>query len=482
MAEEYKDNNEPNKILITTAIDYANDVIHIGHAYEKILADAIARYYRKLVGDENVYFLTGTDEHGTTNYKAAEKAGLPVEEYTHKVSEEDKKQIDALNVSYDRFIRTTDKDHEETAAKFFAKAAKTKDLYKGTYEGYYCEGCEVYKTHSELTEKGQCPYHPSREIQRIKEKNYFFKWSNYTNRLRSLITDKGKFILPKSKRNEMLSFLDQGLQDIPVSRPKYKVPWGINVPNDDSQVIYVWYDALVNYYTVGKKIGFWNENTKIIHFVGKDILRFHALLWPAMLMNLDLTLPDTIYTHGFINLDGRKISKSLGNVIRPDELVKKYGVDAVRYYFLRYGPITDDVDISLKHLEKVYNGELANGLGNTVARIAKMAEKSEFEFDLPEFENSWDAEWSKPLLNYRVDLALGKIWNKISQLDKHVNENEPWSEGNTKRLEEILAYEVNSIRYIAKVIEPFIPHTSRKIQEQFMKKKIKAKPPLFPRI
>ncbi len=482
MTKEGLKNKIPEKVFITTAIDYANDVIHIGHAYEKILADSIARYYRKLVGDDNVYFLTGTDEHGTTNYKAAEEAGVPVEEYTEQVSVENKKQIDTLNISYDRFIRTTDKDHVETASKFFEKALKTKDVYKGSYEGYYCEGCEAYKTLSELDENKQCPYHPSREIQRLKEENYFLRWSEYEDALRDLITDKENFILPTNKKNEMLAFLDQGLQDIPVSRPKYKVPWGIPVPNDDSQVLYVWYDALVNYYTVGKQKNLWNENTKIVHFVGKDILRFHALLWPAMLINIDLSLPDTIYSHGFINLESRKISKSLGNVIRPDELVNKYGADPIRYYFLKHGPIKEDVDISLEHLEEVYNADLANGLGNTVARVAKMAENSDFEFEIAEPENIWEKPWSKPLEKYRVDLALQNIWEMLSELDRHINENEPWSENNTKRLREILTFEVNSIRGISKVIEPFIPDTSRKIQAQFFQKKIKSTDPLFPRL
>lgn len=478
-------NNINEKIFITTAIDYANDIIHVGHAYEKILADVIARYQRALRGEENVLFLTGTDEHGTTNYQAATKKGVSVEEYTSKISKADQEQLDILNISYDRFIRTTDKDHEEIAAEFFAKALKTGDVYKGTYEGCYCEGCEAYKTLSELTEDGKCPNHPTREIQQIKEENYFFKWSKYTNQLKKLIQDKEDFILPKAKRNEMLSFLEQGLEDIPVSRPKHKVPWGISVPEDDNQVIYVWYDALVNYYTFGTQKGFWEEQTKIVHFVGKDILRFHALLWPAMLMSLDLPLPDTIYTHGFINLEGQKISKSVGNVIRPDELVNKYGEDAVRYYLLKHGPITEDVDISLNHLEEIYNADLANGLGNTVARIAKLAENSKLEFEPPkpaEFKHIWEEEWAKPLTKYRADKALQNIWNEISTLEKHINENAPWAEKDTKRLEEILNFEVNAIRRISKLIEPFIPLSSRKIQEQFFKKNIKATKPLFPRV
>ena len=470
------------KVLITTAIDYANAEIHIGHAYEKVLADAIARYYREIYGKENVFFVTGTDEHGTTNYKAAQKAEIPVEQHAEEISKKDKAQIDSLNISYDRFIRTTDKDHEKTASEFFAKAVKTGDVYKGTYEGFYCEGCEAYKTLSELNEGGQCPLHTTRQIQRLEEENYFLKWSKYTNRLRNLIENEKDFILPISKRNEMLSFLKQGLMDFPISRPKHKVPWGITTPTDKEQVIYVWYDALVNYYTVGKNQDLWNEETKIVHFVGKDILRFHALLWPAMLMNIGLRVPDTIYTHGFINLNGEKISKSKGNIIRPNELVEKYGVDATRYYLLKHGPITEDVDISLGHFEEIYNADLANGLGNTVARIAKLAESSEFEFEINEFRDLWKEEWARPLEKYRVDLALQNIWKMLSDLDKHININEPWAIKEKSKLKEILDFEVNSIRKIAVLLKPFIPDTSAKISEQFGQKRIKSGKSLFPRI
>lgn len=473
---------KPKKAYVTTAIDYANSVIHIGHAYEKILADAVARYYKELIGSEKVYFSTGTDEHGTTNYQAAQKAGESVDEYTGRISKEDKEQIDALNVAYDRFIRTTDPDHEKIAAEFFARTMETGDVYKAKYVGCYCEGCEAYKTLSELDENGQCPLHPTREIQKIEEENYFFRWSKYEDKLRNLIENRKDFILPEAKKNEMLSFLDQGLEDIPISRPREKVPWGVTVPNDDSQVIYVWYDALVNYYTIGSQQNLWNDDTKIVHFVGKDILRFHALLWPAMLMSLNLPLPDTIYTHGFINLNGQKISKSRGNVIRPTELVEKYGVDAVRYYFLKHGPITDDVDISIQHFEQIYNADLANGLGNTVARVAKMAENSGFEFDLPDLKGIWEEKWAEPMEKYRVDLALANIWNLLSKLDKHINEHEPWAEEDTKRLQKILDFEVNSVRKIGALLKAFIPDTGRKIEEQFGKKAISTANPLFPRI
>ncbi len=479
---------KPKKILITTAIDYANSTIHVGHAYEKILADSIARYYRKLLGAENVLFVTGTDEHGTSTYKAAQKEETPVEKYTEQISLADKEQIDALNISYDRFIRTTDADHEKMASEFFEKALKSGSIYKGKYEGLYCEGCEAYKTLSELDESGRCPNHISREIQKIEEENYFFKWGDFAEKLEEIIRTQKDFVLPEGKKNEMLGFLAQGLQDLPVSRPEYKVPWGIPVPGDEEQVIYVWYDALVNYYTAAKEKGFWDENTKIVHFVGKDILRWHSLLWPAMLLNLGLKLPSTIYTHGFINLDGQKISKSLGNVIFAKDLVEKYGVDAVRYYFLKHGPIMEDVDISISHFEEVYNADLANGLGNTVARIAKMAENSGFRFEA-DAERSlggttklWEDAWAKPLAEYRVDLTLQNIWGLLSQLDKHINEYEPWAEKDPKRLKEVLEFEVNSVRYIAQVIEPFLPDTSQKIQKQFDGEAIATTNSLFPRL
>ncbi len=468
--------------MITTAIDYANDVIHIGHAYEKILADSVARYYRKIYGKENVYFLTGTDEHGTTNYLAAKEENMSVEEYTRKISSLDRKEIDALNISYDRFIRTTDPDHVKTASNLFEKALERGDIYKAEYEGFYCEGCEEYKTLSDLDEDKKCPQHPNKQIRLLKEENYFLRWSAYENALRELIEKKDDFILPENKKNEMLAFLEQGLNDIPVSRPKYKVPWGISVPSDEEQIIYVWYDALVNYYTAAKQKDMWNEKTKIIHFVGKDILRFHALLWPVMLLSLELPLPDTIYAHGFINLKGKKISKSLGNVIRPSDLVKKYGVDAVRYYFLKHGPITEDVDISIKHLEEVYNADLANGLGNTVARIAKMAERSGLSFEPQEKEFVWQAPWSAPISKFRVDLALQNIWRMLTDLDKHINENEPWAIEDQEELKNVLSKEVYQIRKISLILEPFIPSTSRRIQEQFFKDRIRSEEPLFPKL
>ena len=478
------------KVFITTAIDYTNDVIHIGQAYEKILADCVARYYRLKLGDsgngEKVYFLTGTDEHGTTNEKAARARNLEPLVHVNEISAKDKEQIDSLNVSYNRFIRTTDEDHKKVVTEFLKKALETGDVYKSKYVGYYCEGCESHKTLSELNENKQCPLHLTRQIQELEGDNYFFKWSKYMDFLKDLIKNSPKFILPAGKQNEMLAFLERGLNDIPISRPFTKVPWGIPVPGDEEQVVYVWYDALVNYYTAGIQNGFWNEETKIIHFVGKDVVRFHTLLWPAMLKNVNYHLPDTIYVHGFINLNGEKISKSRGNVIRPLELVEQFGADAVRYYFLKHGPITEDVSISLEHLKEVYNADLANGLGNTVARIAKLAEKSGLEFTEHTTNQEKDIEETSEVYSrfndFRIDLVLQKVWEKLAALDKHINENEPWKISDKQKLKEVLDFEINQIRNAAICIEPFMPSTALKIQRQFATSIIKTSEVLFPRL
>ena len=280
----------------------------------------------------------------------------------------------------------------------------------------------------------------------------------------------------------MLAFLEAGLKDITVSRPKYKVSWGITTPNDPEQVIYVWFDALINYFTEGSQKGFWGDDTRIIHFVGKDIARWHTLLWPAMLKSAGHRLPDVVYVHGFLNLEGKKISKSLGNVVRPRELVKEYGVDAIRYYLLKNGPIGEDSNLYKTQLKEVYNGELANGLGNSVARVAKLAENSEEAFPLDKNSQELDKKLFEPIKDFRVDKILQNIWQELASLDKHINENEPWAIEDKKKLKEILSHEVLQVRKVAKQIEPFMPDTAKKIQEQFGQEKIRAQDALFPRI
>jgi len=472
-----------SKILVTTAIDYTNDVIHIGHAYQKILADALVRHYRLKYGEDNVYFLTGTDEYGTTNEKAAKEAEVSPREHVDNISKKDQEQLDLLNISYDRFIRTTDKDHMKTAQKFYSKAFENGDIYKGLYDGLYCNGCESAKTLSELNEQGQCALHPTKKIQQLKEENYFFKWSKYSKFILKQLSDPN-FVLPEGKRKEMISFVEQGLRDIPISRPKSKVSWGIDVPNDADQVIYVWFDALVSYFTGAKPVGFWDENTKIIHILGKDNTRWHAVLWPAMLKSAGERLPDVVYVHDFISLNGQKISKSLGNIIRPSDLVEKYGSDITRYYFLKHGPVAGDADFTEDHLKKVYNADLANGLGNTVARIAKLAENSGLSFEPVDFaeEKIINSSVFEPLKKYRADLVLANIWRKLASLDKHINDNEPWKIKEKAKLHETLLYEITELRKIAFMLVPFVPVTAKKIQGQLDRSKIEATEPLFPRI
>ena len=485
-------NNDFKKILITTAIDYTNDVIHIGHAYQKILADSIARFYRLKMQKDKVFFVTGTDEFGATCQKASVKANMSEIDFVTDISNKDKFQLDTLQISYDRFIRTTDLDHKKFVQQFYMKCFNNKDIYKDTYEGLYCEGCEAYKTLSELNSNNQCVLHPLRTIQKIREENYFFSWSKYSNFLLELLK-KPNFVLPLGKLNEMVAFVKNGLKDIPISRPKKNVSWGITVPNDDSHVIYVWFDALVNYYTASCELGFWNDETKIVHILGKDNARWHALLWPAMLKSCGYKVPDTIYVHGFMNINGQKISKSLGNVILPSDLVDNFSVDAVRYYLLKHGPITEDVDISVEHLRQVYNADLANGLGNTVSRISKVAEKSEIDFDLQNFKfqdnfdqfnhNIFNSSIFEPLINnYRVDITLQNIWNELSNLDKHINNTKPWEITDKNKLKDILTYQVKEIIKIANLIEPFMPSTSSKIKNQFCSSKITFLEPLFKRL
>lgn len=470
------------KTLITTAIDYTNDVIHIGHAYQKILADCVARFRRLRDGEANVYYLTGTDEFGTTNEKAAAVRNLLPKQHVDEISQKDKDQLDALDVSYDRFIRTTDEDHQKIAAQIYSKVFENGDIYKGTYTGLYCESCESYKTLSELNESGQCQVHHYKKIQEVTEENWFFKWSKYSDFLRELVNS-DRFVLPEGKKREMLAFIENGIKDIPVTRPKYKVSWGITAPNDVEQVIYVWFDALINYYTSGSQTGFWDNDTEIIHILGKDNAKWHVLLWPAMLQSAGLKLPSTVYVHSFINLEGQKISKSLGNVIRPTDLVAKYGVDAVRYYFLKHGPIVEDVDISIKNLEEVYNADLANGLGNTSARLAKLASNSGFDFEVTSVSKDICSQnWAVPFYDFRIDLVLANIWKKLSDLDKHINQNEPWKITDPEKLKPVLQTELNQLFEIVTIVEPFIPQTSKTLQQHFSQKNIQPLAPIFPRL
>jgi len=472
-----------NKFYITTAIDYVNDTIHLGHAFQKIAADVLARYYRSTLGKDNVFFLTGTDEYGQKAEKGAKQQNIPPTEFVKKISDLDQKEQDCLNISYDRFIRTTDSDHTEVVKEIWNRVQKSGDIYPGEYQGSYCEGCEAYYVKEDLIE-GKCPIHSTLEIKIIKEENYFFKWSKYKDFLIDHIKNNPDFIFPKHRAKEMLEFA-KNIKDIPVSRSNFT--WGIPVPNDPKQVIYVWFDALINYLTgVGflkdKKLfdKFWPAD---VHILGKDNLRWHALLWPAMLKSAGITLPKTILVNGFLNINGQKISKSIGNVIRPSQWVKKYGADAVRYYLLRYTNLTDDSDISEEKLLQAYNADLANGLGNLVSRVAKLAEKSGTSFEKTQnLDSVFKEEWTKALSDYSFNVSLSRIWLDISIVDSHMNHNAPWLEKDNNKLKGVLQEEINDIRKIAFRLKPFLPETAEKIEEQFKGAKITSGKPLFPRI
>jgi len=459
------------KFYITTAIDYTNDVIHIGHSYQKILADVLARYHR-LIGDQT-YFLTGTDEHGQKVASSAKESGIEPKKFVDQIAQEDKKEWKGLNISFDRFIRTTDEDHKKFAQEVYLKSKKNGDIYLGKYEGLYCEGCEVYLSESDLKD-GRCEFHPNKELLKISEENYFFRLSKYQKWLGVYIEKNPEFVQPEAKRKEILAFIKSGLKDFSVSRQG--VAWGIPVPDDPKQTIYVWYDALLNYLTYGVEKDCWPAD---IHVLGKDNQRFHAIFWPAMLKSAGYPLPKTILVHDFISLNGQKISKSLGNVIRPSELTKKFGVDGVRYFFIKYGPLNNDVDINLEKIKDSYNSELANGIGNLVARVTKLCEKSGLTF--PKTEVEIIKTLSEALDKFQIDEAIKILWQKISDTDQFINQKEPWSK-NGDELEDILNFLVKEIRTIAFNLSPFLPETAEKIEKQFAGPKIKSEAPLFPRI
>ena len=363
-----------SKYYVTTSIPYVNAEPHIGFAMELLYADVLARAARNR-GDE-VIFSTGTDEHGGKIAEKAKEQEKTTKQYTDEISARFRELSKILEASNNRFIRTTDEGHEQRAALIWKQLKK--DIYKSNYEGWYCTGDEAFFTEKEVKENhGICPAH-NRPYEKIVEDNYFFKLSRYTNQIKEFIISGSFQIIPQTRRNEILSVLDQGLEDISISRPKDKISWGILVPGDKTQVMYVWFEALMNYLTV---LGYpehedfknyWPANVQII---GKDIIRFHAAIWPAMLLALELPLPKQLYVHGFVTADGKKMSKSLGNVINPFEVVNSYGVDAFRYYMLRHIPSYDDGDFSWQKFDEAYNNELANELGNLVQRIIAMTLK-----------------------------------------------------------------------------------------------------------
>jgi len=464
-----------NKFYITTSIAYTNALPHIGFVLELVQADVLARH-QKILG-KNVFFLTGTDEHGLKIERKAEEQGKAPIVFVDEISERYRALTKVLNISNNDFIRTTDrKRHWPTVEKFWNKLVKKGDIYKKKYKGLYCVGCEAFVKEKDLI-NGKCPNHDNKP-ESVEEENYFFKLSKYASLVKKEIEKDKIKIIPESRKNEILSFINQGIEDISVSRSKESSKWGIPVPDDPDQIIYVWFEALLNYLFPHR---YWPAD---VHCLGKDIFRFHALMWPAMLLAVGLERPKNIFVHGFITADGKKMSKSLGNVIGPFELVGKYGVDAVRYFLLREIPSTEDGDFTYDKFEQRYNSDLASGIGNLVARVVKIAQS--LKLSVPDklsdksFQKAIDKskkEYKKALDEFKFNEALAVIWELISFCDKYIEKERPWEQSDNQNT--ILNNLLFAIKEIASLLKPFLPETSEKILEHLKSEK---SIPLFPRI
>jgi len=479
---------EKDKFYITTTLPYVNANPHLGHALELVEADIVARFHREI--GEEVFFNTGTDEHGLKIYRKAKENGEIVQNYCDLCSENFRKLQQALNLSNDAFIRTTDNHHKEAAREFWRRSLSAGDIYKKNYKIKYCVGCELEKTDSDL-ENGKCPDHPSLEIEIIEEENYFFRFSKYKDRLIDFYEKNPFFVLPEKRFNEAKKFVEGDIEDFSVSRLKEKMPWGVPVPDDQDHVMYVWFDALVNYIsTLG-----WPENEKKfnafwpgIQLAGKDNLRQQAVMWQAMLMSVGLPNTVQVVIHGFITSDGQKMSKTLGNVINPFDIVDSYGTDALRYYLAREVSPFEDSDFTEEKFKEAYNANLANGLGNLFSRIMKMFIAYEVSdnysgFNFKSFDEMIKSENYKEYRELLRVFEFGKvmdiIWEKIGDIDKRIQKTQPFKLIKTDKEKAIneVGELVASLWDISNLIVPFMPETSQKIKEAIKANKMPE--PLF---
>ena len=487
---------QKNNFYITSPIFYPNAKLHLGNLYSVTVCDILVRAH-KLMGEET-YFLTGADENTSKILKKI-KENQSVEEYLFEISENTKNLHKELNISYDQFIRTSDKErHWPGAFSFWNKLVEAGDIYKAKYIGLYCGGCEAFVTSKDLVDE-KCPFHLVAP-EKIEEENYFFKLSKYTEIIKQKINQDELKIIPETRKNEIMSLLERGLEDVSFSRPIKNVPYGIPVPNDPDQVIYVWCDALVSYISAlgygqaGQNFfqKFWPAD---LHVIGKDILRFHAAIWPAMLISACLSLPKTILVHGFITFGGHKISKSLksaGHISDPIELINEYGADSLRYYLAREVSLFEDSPFTLEHFKDVYNANLANGLGNLVSRTLTLSEKyltqaevSSMEVGLTpagsksDFHTALDQQLSF-YKNFEIKKAADAIWEKIGELDKFIQEEEPFKiiKIDEKKGKELILKMVSGLYLISCMLEPVMPSTSNLIKKLIQENK-KPDQPIF---
>lgn len=470
------------KFYITTPIYYVNARPHIGHTYTTIAADVLARFHRAK-GDKT-FFATGTDEHGIKIEKKAKESGKELKDFVDDVAEEFKKSWQKMNITNNRFIRTTDKGHKKAVQNALQRMYDKGDIYLDSYEGLYCQGCEQFKNEKDLI-NGKCPDHQT-VPETMREETYMFRMSKYADELFTKIKNDELKISPSERKNEIVSFYQEGLNDISFSRQNVK--WGIPIPWDNSHTAYVWADAFLNYLTI---LGWDGKDDNIVkefwpcdlQLMSKDILRVHATIWPAMLLSLGLTLPKEIFVHGFFQIDGQKMSKSLGNVISPDDLIDKYGVDSTRYLLMSATVFGRDGDISWEKFNTKYTADLSNGLGNLVSRTSNLIEKNEIEMELI---NNSDKDlvdkFSEAIKAYHFDEAINILWAKLREMDEFITAKAPWKMTDKNEISDVLKIVAQNILNVAYLLQPFLPETAEKIIKQFSEKQIKKGESLFPRL
>jgi methionyl-tRNA synthetase len=476
-----------NKFYVTTPIYYVNAKPHIGHAYTTIAADVLARFYRQQLGDKNVFFLTGTDEHGLKIQREAEKAGKNPQEFVDGIAGEFKNLWDKLDIKYDNFIRTTDEDHKKAVQKVLQVLYDKKAIYKGEYEGLYCVACEQFINESDLVD-GNCPDHGT-VPEKMKEDSYLLKLTDIQVELIKKIESDEFRITPEKYKKEILSFLQsQTLRDVSVSRKN--VSWGIPMPFDETHTAYVWVDALLNYLT---GLGWDGDEKNIpelwpadVQLIGKDILRVHATIWPAILLHLGIELPKNLFTHGHILSGGKKMSKTLRNVISIDEMLEKFGVDGTRYLLLSAGTFGEDVDVTMERLVEKYNADLANGLGNLVSRVLKLSQQLEGKLAQYVDKEYIEREPTKKfydiyLKDVKLNTALVQIWEVLVKDNKFIEDKKPWelAKENKDKFKEVMKKPLSDLNLISELLAPFLPETSEKIKKALETKKVE---PLFQRI